>query len=533
MSKKLSRLISDVPKEGQVSKKVQVVLSPTASDIETEIAGADPEYVDKLSREVGNRLLQSMRSRAQSFVGQTDQFPDRYGGGVRSLKSMSDEEMRLAISTPSRVLFGQHAKALDLMPFFHDYDTSVLSEEEMMSLRALAMADGNMTGATGLFDALRGYQGWLPCTLDVLRDGRVDMAELAELLLLHHEIEKATNAITDIPENAQRIADLIRDRLRMRLKPLEILHLFHKYDPKVLVQEDLDIVADVTRSAGNEVGSDELLDRLILYPGWYPCLMNVLKDPQAGLEDLAAELADIVAEEFPEIYEIQQRAEKALKERLANILARAKAEKKQKKVKRAKLLASELRDVSPTTASQGPGRRRRVKLSPWGKMMKHATSCPKYPGLDWDRQLAKHLLDHLPSEAELACQGVQLSDTKKDDVVPAPGLHETMLDPWVEGKKYAEKHALSELFSFMLSRLVLDTPSNPLEYLIDLTREINRLNKARQEVHQLAEAKKKCEEEAARRKSSLEASDQMEKVSERSQNEPPEAAGTQGNAHEP
>lgn len=83
------------------------------------------------------------------------------------------------------------------------------------------------------------------------------------------------------------------------------------------------------------------------------------------------------------------------------------------------------------------------------------------------------------------------------------------------------------MFQFMLSRLVLDTPNNPLDYLIDLTREINRLNKARQEVQQLEEGKKKCEEEAARRKS------QVDQVSVKLPNEPLETTGTEGEAEGP
>lgn len=62
-----------------------------------------------------------------------------------------------------------------------------------------------------------------------------------------------------------------------------------------------------------------------------------------------------IAKEFPEIYEIQRRAEEAFRERLANILARAQEEKKKpKKGKKAKIAARESELGSPTTTVSGP-----------------------------------------------------------------------------------------------------------------------------------------------------------------------------------
>lgn len=41
------------------------------------------------------------------------------------------------------------------------------------------------------------------------------------------------------PEVKAHVADSLRDKFRMLLKPLVVLPLFHKYDPNVLTQEDI------------------------------------------------------------------------------------------------------------------------------------------------------------------------------------------------------------------------------------------------------------------------------------------------------
>lgn len=57
-----------------------------------------------------------------------------------------------------------------------------------------------------------------------------------------------------------------------------------------------DEVVRITNEMGDEAGSDELLDRLVNYPGWYPCLMKVLQDKDVQMSDLAKYISETLGE---------------------------------------------------------------------------------------------------------------------------------------------------------------------------------------------------------------------------------------------
>ncbi|CAG5124443.1 unnamed protein product, partial [Candidula unifasciata] len=240
MATKRVGLISDMPKEGFFNKKNEALLSPPESEIESHIACADQQYVLSVQKDVGNMLEASKaKLRGHSLQSRAASRPSVDPLPRKLLKDMTDAELQQTMRRSSRELFGAFAPPLDLLQYLHGYDPNVLTSQEMDHVHSTTLLGADEQGAVRMYDLMQKYESWLPCSVDVLRDGRVGMEEFADLLQLRVGLEKATNAILENADNAERIYTLLINKLAMLLKPLEILHLFHKYDPNVLVQDDI------------------------------------------------------------------------------------------------------------------------------------------------------------------------------------------------------------------------------------------------------------------------------------------------------
>ncbi|XP_059159863.1 uncharacterized protein LOC131943670 [Physella acuta] len=69
--------------------------------------------------------------------------------------------------------------------------------------------------------------------------------------------------------------------------PDNVLHVFHKYNKDILTDIDLQNIAAETTNHGPIAGSILLFERLVLYKGWYPCLLKVLYDRGVCLSHVA------------------------------------------------------------------------------------------------------------------------------------------------------------------------------------------------------------------------------------------------------
>ncbi|KAH9524118.1 hypothetical protein Btru_048174 [Bulinus truncatus] len=98
--------------------------------------------------------------------------------------------------------------------------------------------------------------------------------------------------LSDVQYN-QELKEAISDTFVSYVIPLNILHVFHKYNRRVLVRQDLDFVKAQASHLGEVVGSRALLDRLAIYEDWFHCLLQSLRDSDVMLGHVAYQMENI------------------------------------------------------------------------------------------------------------------------------------------------------------------------------------------------------------------------------------------------
>ncbi|KAK6995378.1 histone-lysine N-methyltransferase SETMAR, partial [Biomphalaria glabrata] len=92
------------------------------------------------------------------------------------------------------------------------------------------------------------------------------------------------------PEYRKRFVQKIHTAFETTVLPLNVLYVFHKYDPNVLTMKDIDLIKTSCNNKGNFEGASQLLDFLSRYANWFKCLLSVLRDPSVKQAFLAEQL---------------------------------------------------------------------------------------------------------------------------------------------------------------------------------------------------------------------------------------------------
>ncbi|XP_059148382.1 centrosomal protein of 112 kDa-like [Physella acuta] len=74
------------------------------------------------------------------------------------------------------------------------------------------------------------------------------------------------------------------------VKICNVISLFHKYNINVLTEIDVENIQKLSDKKGDREGSMLLFERLVLYKGWYDCLLQVLCDRDVRLSHVAHEM---------------------------------------------------------------------------------------------------------------------------------------------------------------------------------------------------------------------------------------------------
>ncbi|KAH9524143.1 hypothetical protein Btru_048236 [Bulinus truncatus] len=72
-----------------------------------------------------------------------------------------------------------------------------------------------------------------------------------------------------------------------------ILNIFKKYNRRVLVQKELEFIKSKLKNEGNRNACEELLNRLVKYDEWFPCLLKCLRDKYVNLGHVADQLVEL------------------------------------------------------------------------------------------------------------------------------------------------------------------------------------------------------------------------------------------------
>ncbi|KAH9524150.1 hypothetical protein Btru_048252 [Bulinus truncatus] len=79
-----------------------------------------------------------------------------------------------------------------------------------------------------------------------------------------------------------------------------ILNIFKKYNRRVLVQKELEFIKSKLKNEGNRNACEELLNRLVKYDEWFPCLLKCLRDKYVNLGHVADQLVELEAVVYSE-----------------------------------------------------------------------------------------------------------------------------------------------------------------------------------------------------------------------------------------
>ncbi|XP_059174435.1 unconventional myosin-IXa-like [Physella acuta] len=80
------------------------------------------------------------------------------------------------------------------------------------------------------------------------------------------------------------------------VKPYNVIDLFHKYNSNVLTEEDKCRIKAKNQYEGDISAAKYLFERLLSYADWYPCTIQVFRDPQVKLSHVADEMENIKAD---------------------------------------------------------------------------------------------------------------------------------------------------------------------------------------------------------------------------------------------
>ncbi|CAL1537491.1 unnamed protein product [Lymnaea stagnalis] len=87
--------------------------------------------------------------------------------------------------------------------------------------------------------------------------------------------------------NDRHLENLIRHYFEKMVIPGNVLAVFHKYDHNVLTDRDISKVRAQATNHGDHEGAACLLNCLVVYKDWFPCLLNVLRDSDVKLSHVA------------------------------------------------------------------------------------------------------------------------------------------------------------------------------------------------------------------------------------------------------
>ncbi|CAL1532873.1 unnamed protein product [Lymnaea stagnalis] len=86
------------------------------------------------------------------------------------------------------------------------------------------------------------------------------------------------------PSYNTQLRNTIQDIFVENIRVHNVIHVFHKYNPKVLTEEDKE---QITITLGEREKSRKLLHCLVTYENWFNCLLNVLEDNNVKQNHLA------------------------------------------------------------------------------------------------------------------------------------------------------------------------------------------------------------------------------------------------------
>ncbi|XP_055870369.1 uncharacterized protein LOC106062362 isoform X2 [Biomphalaria glabrata] len=89
------------------------------------------------------------------------------------------------------------------------------------------------------------------------------------------------------------LKDAISDLFISFVRAENIVSVFKKYSQKVLVDKDIEIVKRKAEYKGNIEANEELLNRLVTYNDWFPCLLQCLRDKDVNQGHVAQQMEDI------------------------------------------------------------------------------------------------------------------------------------------------------------------------------------------------------------------------------------------------
>ncbi|XP_059152024.1 reticulocyte-binding protein homolog 2b-like [Physella acuta] len=106
------------------------------------------------------------------------------------------------------------------------------------------------------------------------------------------------------PEYFERLKPFFLKLIRKFVKPSNVIHLLQ--ESEMLTETDLSEIKATTNTKGEIEGSVLLFERLTLYEGWYPRLLEVLRDRDVKLSHVAREMEEIKGSLDTAIQEEQQ-----------------------------------------------------------------------------------------------------------------------------------------------------------------------------------------------------------------------------------
>ncbi|GFO46492.1 histone-lysine N-methyltransferase SETMAR [Plakobranchus ocellatus] len=103
------------------------------------------------------------------------------------------------------------------------------------------------------------------------------------------------------------LKEKIRNDFSHHVISTNVLAAIWKYDKNVLTTRDVEHIKITTNTRGNMAGAEELLDYMVRYHNWFPCLLQTLRDPDVKLDRLASRFEKCKAElDGPTVASAQQ-----------------------------------------------------------------------------------------------------------------------------------------------------------------------------------------------------------------------------------
>ncbi|KAI8776268.1 hypothetical protein BgiBS90_023424, partial [Biomphalaria glabrata] len=116
------------------------------------------------------------------------------------------------------------------------------------------------------------------------------------------------------------------------------------------------------------------------------------------------------------------------------------------------------------------------------KQRRRNLAISEFTGWDIDRPITLHLMNRLPNDGDNAKALLKMmtkETEKEEEFAKVQKRLSFATSPKEDGKAYANRQGLDELFEFLLYSLLKFQPDNALDYLIDITRQIKRQMKIR------------------------------------------------------